>query len=53
MQTNFSHNIGFKVAAYSTFVLTNGDYIRLEKSDCDGEEVELFSVLIQIVEAGL
>ena len=63
MQINFSHIISFKVASYSLCYLTNGDYIstqeaylrnlRVKKSDRGGEEVEMFSVLIQIVEAAL
>ena len=60
MQINVSHFISFKVASYSACYLTIGDYIRnlLEKlkrenSDRNGEEVELFSVLIEIVEAAL
>ena len=61
MQIIFSHIISFKVASYSACYSTNGDYIRslLEKtfawkqSDRVGKEVELFSVLIQIVKAAL
>ena len=59
MHINFSDIISFKEASYSACYLTNGDYIRylLEKltrekqSDRGGEEVEMFSVLIEIVEA--
>ena len=60
MQINFSLNKGFKVASYSVSYLTNGDYIRYlldkftwKQSDRGCEEVELFSVLIHIVEAAL
>ena len=59
MQTNFSHIISFKVASYSACYLTNGDHIRYlfwethawKQNDHGGEEVEMFSVLIEIVEA--
>ena len=61
MQINFSQIISFKVASYSAYYLTNGDYItyllekltRENKSDRGGKAVELFSVLIQIVQAVL
>ena len=61
MQINSSHIISFKVASYSACYLTNGDYIGYftwetyawKQSDCGGEEVELFPVLIQIVEDAL
>ena len=61
MQINFSHIISFKVASYSTYYSTNGEYIMYllwetyawKQSDRGGEEVEMFSVLIQIVEAAL
>ena len=62
MQTSFSHIISFKVASYSACYLTNGDHIRYlltwetyawKQNDRGGEEVEMFSVLIEIVEAAL
>ena len=50
----------YKVALYSACCWTNGDYIRYffetletKKSDCDGEELEMFSVSIEVVEAVL
>ena len=61
MQINFSHIISLKVASYSACYLTNCDYIRYllwetyawKQSDRGGDEVELLSVLIEIVEAAL
>ena len=56
MQINLRHIISFKVSFYSACYLANDDYISylLEKqSDRGGEEVELFSVSIQVVEAAL
>ena len=60
MQIKFSQIISFKVASYSACYLTNGDYIRYlheklawKQSDRGGEEVEMFSILLQIVKAGL
>ena len=64
MQMNFSYILGFKVASYSACYLTNGDHIgyftwetyawkQTTWSDRGGEEVEMFSVLIQIVETAL
>ena len=59
MQINFNNIISFKVASYSACSLLNGDSIRYllenawQKSDSGGEEVEMFSALIEIVEAAL
>ena len=58
MQINFSRIISFKVASFSACYLNNGVYIKYlleklmrENSDRGGEEVEMFSVLTQIVKA--
>ena len=58
MQINFRLIISFKVASYSACYLTNGVYVRylLEKLTRENsvrgcEEVEMFSVLTQIVKA--
>ena len=55
MQINLRHIISFKVSLYSACYLANDDYISylLEKQSDRGEEVELFSVSIQVVEAAL
>ena len=61
MQMNFSHIISFQVASYSACYLINGDYMSYllwetyawKQSDSGSEEVEMFSVLIEIVEAVL
>ena len=56
--SNIQSHYYFKAASCSACYLTNGDYIRYllekltrENSDRGGEEVEMFSVLIQRVEA--
>ena len=58
MQINFSRIISFKVASYPAYFLTNGlhkvvawETYAWKQSDRGGEQVEMFSVLTQIVKA--
>ena len=56
MQKNLSHIISFKVASYSACYLTNGDCVSylVEKFTRESsEEVEMFSISIEIVKAAL
>ena len=60
MQIIFSDIISFKVASYSAGYWTNSDYrwyllekLTRENKMIGGEEVEMFSVSFQIVEAAL